>query len=948
MPGPTPSFEPVAADRYLREDVVGEGGMGRVWRATDRRLDRAVAFKEPKGGPDSPAAARLRREIDLLARLSHPAIVPLLDAGTLKDGRPFLVMRLLSGVDLDHAPPATTLAERLHRVRQLRDVVAGVAHAHEQGVVHRDLKPANVRFEPDGAVQILDWGLARVLPSGTPTPGPPLVPLTRAGTRVGTPAYMSPEQAAGQDALPSADVWSLGILMWEALCGRRAYAGRAASEVLAGVLSGPPPSVSATVPEVPPALAKVVDQALAPGPQRPVDAAALLVLLDAALATPARPPSKRWPTLAVIGVSLVTFGVLAWAWPTVPPPDTASTERTIQLALRAGESVEAEQLAADLLLTDPDNPVARGALVRTVPRPRLLWSHPIPTCTIGEVIRWDGRALACASERLTRFYTIDSDGLEERWRRPEEYHQLAFVGPHQVLGVPPRSDTVVRMAIDDGTATVPFTAQLTSGIPAESRTPSVAVSVSGTEVHRETLAPGADHFTATTRARTFRSNRTIVLQTGAEVYVDGQDVVRTTPDGTSPAQRWTIPAEEGQPLWFTVSANEAYLAVCTSLDKAAVTPTDTTSWSPWADLGLSSTRHISVSDDGKHAALASLGDGVVWAVDSPADHIRLPGTIRTTTFVDSATLLVLGAEFARLWRFDQPLAGGSLHLPSPVQALAWNAGGLMALHTSGARVWRPDGTVLADVPDAIRVTAEASGSRRAVVLADHTLRVFDGHGARPDLATPGCSFVAWGLGGPIVCASTEGGPVLVDPDTRSLDTRPALPRHRWYWAGATGPHVALMDWDTSVYRIVDGVLTTDFTVPWTTRTLPGPDGESVLLNGRDGIYRRSYATGEQTRVSRTRGRAVDFALSPDHRILAVAMLTGGASLWDVDSGDLLLQLPATVGQVRGIAWSPDGTRLAVGDDAGIVRILDLSAFTAPTPLLRAGVDAAWPRPEHTP
>ncbi len=149
-----------------------------------------------------------------------------------------------------------------------------------RGVVHRDLKPTNIRVEADGSVCVLDWGLARDL--HTATEAPPQAGLTRLGARIGTPAYMSPEQAAGEVVGPEADVWSLGILLWEVLADRRAYTGRAATEVLAGVLSGPPPSLRSVQHEVSTAIAEVVDRALEPGGRRPPDAGRLLSLLDAA------------------------------------------------------------------------------------------------------------------------------------------------------------------------------------------------------------------------------------------------------------------------------------------------------------------------------------------------------------------------------------------------------------------------------------------------------------------------------------------------------------------------------------------------------------------------------------------------------------------------------------------------------------------------------------------
>jgi eukaryotic-like serine/threonine-protein kinase len=185
--------------RYEITGVAGYGGMGTVYVARDHVLDRDVAVKvldvaDQKGS----RAARLRREAHILAKLDHPAIVPIHDAGTLEDGRTFYVMKLVKGRRLDDLiRDRLPLASRLTTFGRILDAVA-FAHAH--GVVHRDLKPENVMTGGFGEVYVMDWGVAQ--DGADPE-----------AAVVGTPGYMAPEQALAGDVDPRADVYALGVLL---------------------------------------------------------------------------------------------------------------------------------------------------------------------------------------------------------------------------------------------------------------------------------------------------------------------------------------------------------------------------------------------------------------------------------------------------------------------------------------------------------------------------------------------------------------------------------------------------------------------------------------------------------------------------------------------------------------------------------------------------------------
>ena len=216
--------------RYEVGPVVGQGGMGTVYRALDRSLDREVALKVLRGDLAArEAEARLRREARILARLEHPGIVPVHDVGRLADGRVFYVMKLVRGVRLETYLHSASLTDALRLFLRVCDTV-GFAHA--RGVVHRDLKPSNIMVGPFGEVLVLDWGIARLVepepspsaPTGdgsasedasAPLPTAKREPDTSPGTVLGTPGFMAPEQAQGwmHRVGPRSDVFALGAIL---------------------------------------------------------------------------------------------------------------------------------------------------------------------------------------------------------------------------------------------------------------------------------------------------------------------------------------------------------------------------------------------------------------------------------------------------------------------------------------------------------------------------------------------------------------------------------------------------------------------------------------------------------------------------------------------------------------------------------------------------------------
>ena len=309
---------------------LGRGGMGLVYLGHDTVLDRPVAIKVlSAGAPSTAARERFLIEARAIARLAHPNVVAVYYAGETRDGRPFLVQELVRGHSLDRSSLPLPVAE----VRRIGvEIARGLAAAHRRGVLHRDLKPANVMIASDGTVKLLDFGLAKLRPvddrepigdvadvgrdldpagsrrgevAATADPAATTDPVvlrcdevagieprrpvddgatvTRPGAILGTPRYMAPEQWRGEHATERTDVYALGAVLFELACGRPVHPSRDLDELRAAVIDGDAPPLVTIAPEIDPALAAVIDRALARSPAlRPASADAMAQALATA------------------------------------------------------------------------------------------------------------------------------------------------------------------------------------------------------------------------------------------------------------------------------------------------------------------------------------------------------------------------------------------------------------------------------------------------------------------------------------------------------------------------------------------------------------------------------------------------------------------------------------------------------------------------------------------
>jgi TPR repeat protein/predicted Ser/Thr protein kinase len=248
---------PAPFGRYRVLKLLGKGGMGSVYLAHDNQLDRPVALKIPllEAGEQSQVLARFFREARSAAALHHPNICPVHDVGAV-DGVPYLTMAFIEGKSLSALARAQPLSPRQSALL-VRKLALALEEAHKRGVIHRDLKPANIMIDKRGEPVIMDFGLARRVRKGDPR-------LTRMGELMGTPAYMPPEQVAGDiDVMgPASDIYSMGVILYELLAGRLPFTGEPMA-MLSQVLMDEPPPPSQFRPDLDPELEAICLKALA-------------------------------------------------------------------------------------------------------------------------------------------------------------------------------------------------------------------------------------------------------------------------------------------------------------------------------------------------------------------------------------------------------------------------------------------------------------------------------------------------------------------------------------------------------------------------------------------------------------------------------------------------------------------------------------------------------------
>jgi serine/threonine-protein kinase len=423
---------------YEVTGALGAGGMGEVYRARDTKLGRDVALKVlPEAFASDPdRLARFRREAQLLASLNHPHIAAI--HGLEEGDVPAIVLELVEGPTLADRikEGALALEDALRIARQVADALDA---AHERGVIHRDLKPANIKVREDGTVKVLDFGLAKAFDDGpshvsgatqSPTLTSPAV--TRAGVILGTAAYMAPEQARGKSVDKRADIWAFGVVLFEMLTGRRAFAGDEVSDTLAFVLAREP-EWTAMPPSVSPVVRRLLRRCLEKDrSKRLADIADARLEIDDALSMPpeatttvasAAPPVPRWrralPWSVAAAALISTGGTLAlWAPWRTPQPNPV-----VRVTADVGADVSVAGAAP--LAMSPDGSILAftavpGRADPAVSQPQLhirrmgdLTASPVPGATpaIAPFFSPDGQWVAFASGGVLKKVLVSGGAL---------------------------------------------------------------------------------------------------------------------------------------------------------------------------------------------------------------------------------------------------------------------------------------------------------------------------------------------------------------------------------------------------------------------------------------------------------------------------------------------------------------------------------------------------------
>ena len=875
----------VARESYVVEGEYGRGGLGRVLLARDPCLDRPVALKEILRD-DPGTVARFVREARITARLQHPNIVPVYEAGRWPSGEPFYAMRLIEGRSLGAVVKAMgSLEERLSLVPSLVAVASAVAYAHSLRIIHRDLKPENVLVGAFGETVVIDWGLAKDLAAGDDAvafgaDGPFLVTpsggLTVVGSRVGTPAYMAPEQARGEPVDERADVFALGALMYHVLTGEAPFQGRSAEDVLALAAAAAPVDIEAAQPGVPRDLATIVRKAMARAPAARYPTARELADDLRRFQTGQLVSARRYSRWSLVGRWLrrhrVAVAVAAASVALLAAITTVSLERIVR------ERDRAEARTGELILAQ-----ARGSLDRD-PTSAIAWLKSYPAVAPGwsaaRILADDARhagvarhvfvlssdsPMELAFEADSRHLVAHTEGRLLRW----DVTTGAAAGVAPVEGLPlgalvPGSGALVSAARDGGLDLV----RVSGG--AARRLDALAGGV-------RALAVSAD-------------GRWIAAAGGSALVVDE----------VSGDARRRLTTPPSAVLALALAPDGARLAASTE-DRSPWIWDVATGESRRLDGHLGKSGPILFLPDG--ARLAGPGDEgaiLVWSlISGEARALRGDphGLVALAASPDGAHLASANAlNELRLWDVESGAA----------RVLGAHQGRVLGLRFS------PDGKLLA--------STSQDETLRLVQLDTGETAVLRGHGSvdEPLAFSPDGELLATGGGGEIrvwpvrpprgrTLRGHEGRVThaVFSPDGRQLAT--CSEHGVMLWDVATGQLARSGTHEAEVYGL-------SFS----------PDGALLASASYDGTVRLWDTHGAGVRVLRGhQGRVRDVVFSPDGRALATAGRDGTVRVWDVARGDGRV-LGRVEGQIARVAYSPDGRRLVTAGQDRAVRFWDVA------------------------
>jgi WD40 repeat protein len=955
---PPPGHLPDPGPRYLREGLIGVGGMGRVYRAWDRRLSRPVALKV--AAREGVAAARLAREAEVTAGLDHPGIVAVHDSGLTEEGLPFYAMRLIRGRALSEVlAERPALADRLDLLRHVLAAVEAVAAAHRASVVHRDLKPSNLMVGELGETQVVDWGLAlRLREEAAPI-----------GEVVGTPGYMSPEQERGDPVDRRSDVWSLGAILRELVAGAQGPTGEPLPEEA-----------------LPAELLAVARKATLERPAaRYPDASALAVDLAAWLDgrqvaahsyTPrelARRLLGAWraplwvaAVALAVGAVLVALGTQRLATErdralaAQAEADDALAEARVaeaQYAVERGALARAEELAIEAL-AHGESPGARGVLagISVLARPTRRWSRPLDDCVDRRLLGPNDWVCARA-DGLARVV----DGVD-RWTHPDPAPLGEVRDDFLVISLPDGSHQALLLSsgalLGDQAFWWSWGFSVGGGRALLNRPATDPTRAANLDVGMPQHCPNQQIFGATGRlSRDGRRWAAVCadysLRTGVPGAAPDRVVAIDIGAGGEPAS--TLISPDGQ-RYFIGTVKGALVRV-DLLSGAVVT-------SP--PMQTESLHLLGLSPDGARLALrGDRGELEVRDAHTLGPIARLPlAAVVDARFLPDGDLLIATREALSRWS-----------LPARVTRTA-----ARRKHGLTSALFSPDGATLA--------TSHAGGEVNLWSLPDLERRQTVSLGAgvvKPLAFSPDGGALFATMLGPVQDPTVFTQ--VIDPQTGAVTGRlhpiggyrllPLLDDtvlSLWQFAGIQGRHrrsgAAVEVPGCSGHSFIDvgsapdgrlGLLISAEGVVMRVAShparclgvLPGEHraqagdidarGELLLLGVEDALLLTDAAGAVRWRQATAAPGPLDVALSPDGRWAAAAGRDGNATVYRVADGRLMAVLVGHGERVVGVDFSPDSERLATASWDGSARLWSMAALDLSVGELRTAAAVLAPR-----
>jgi WD40 repeat protein len=956
-PGAASVLPQVDANRY---DISGEfahGAIGRILHARDRRLNRPVAIKELIF-PGGTVEARFVTEALVTARLQHPSIVPVYDAGRWNSGEPFYAMKFVAGRSLAEVIAETkTLQERLALLPHVLAVAEAIAYAHTERVIHRDLKPANVLVGDFGETVVIDWGLAKDLSQGAaPEPMVAMAPgntdssLTHQGMVVGTPAYMPPEQAAGRSVDERADVYALGAILYHLLAGTRPYDSGSSAEVIDQVVRGPPSPLSERQSGIPADLLAIVAKAMARDPAERYATARELAedlrrfqtgQIVGAHAYSVSERLRRFvrryraavavtavALLVLIGVGTVSFVRI------VAERDRAERKQTeAEAAQRDAESARQQALerADELTLLharisvdrDPNEAItwlrslspgfARWSAVRTIAADAQARGFAIVlrghSQTVDDVaFAPDGRHLITTSDDATlRLWDIKSGGVRVLTGHTDEVWRLVFSPDGRSFATASKDRTARIWNQDTGESRV------LAGHPGP--------------VDSVAYTPDGRHLVVTNRGDDLVriwSVATGTLERTLKTGLRPLSMLALSPDGRY-ALVHELEGSRAQILDLKTGASHTLehegtvkaiafsprgdLAVTGSLDETV------RAWDPRTGKGrllgqrLGGISHLAFSRDGARlAAGTSEGQLRLWNLDTGKSDLvgshegrineilfsRDGRLVATSSDDRSARLWELGTGHSRILRGHQ---GAAYSMDFSLDG-QWLAVGSYDSTTRVYSVKTEARRLLAKTPMALNtLVASPTGKHLATKGGDGVLHLFE--------AATGASLLQEPLG--------AGEPGLLQ----------FSPKGRWLAAVAKEGQVRL--WDASTGKPAHPLA--GHTGAVTALAFRG-DGEVLATADAAGEIRLwELSSGQSRPLGRHDGEVLRLAFSRDGQRLASGNKKGEIRLWEIATGRFQ-ELRGHEDEVVSLLFSPDGQRLVSGSQDHTLRIWNLASGTS--------------------